>query len=285
MRTGWKAAWVLMVLGMCFSGLASAENEVGAIVAVKNKAVIEREKRELEAKAKDGILSIDTVTTLEASRAKMLFRDDSVLTLGEKSKLVVKEYMYSDGRRGKSVFNLIDGKLRTVVGNTDLEIHTPTSVTAARGTVILSETWVKGGEQCKLKTDAGEKFSPDSGCKLCATIVSKEGDVEVRNIDENVKGDVQLQRGWKTDVCEGEPPSQPEPAPASLMDRLSSDTDVGFHEITVPEPVETALVSSPDTGTGAPETLPPIAQHLPVEPPIDQQPPTTSPVSVQVVFP
>ncbi|MBI5741647.1 MAG: FecR domain-containing protein [Nitrospirae bacterium] len=267
MGTGWKAALVLMMLVMFFSGAASAGSDVGAVVAVKNRAIIAREKQEFDAKVKDGIFSIDTVTTLEASRAKMLFRDDSVLTLGEKSRLVVKEYVYNEGQRGASVFNLIDGKMKAIVGNTNFEVHTPTALAGARGTVILFENGVVAGRRR-------------------TTIISEEGSVEIKNIDSNIPKKIILEPHWMTTVWEGEAPTEPEPAPLELIVRLSGQTDMGYQEITVIDPVvtETGLLYTPDLSAGSPAGLPPINQQPPA-PETAASTSTSSPVNVRVVFP
>ena len=131
-------------------GLAIAKDDVGTVVAVKNKAVIKRDGRESASKVKDGILLTDAVATSESSKIKILFTDESVLTLGEKSAVVIQDYVYSKDKRGQSVYNLIDGKMRSVVGKTNFEVRTPTAVAAARGTVILFETGI---------TPVGKKFT------------------------------------------------------------------------------------------------------------------------------
>ena len=129
-----------------YAGVAHAAGEaVSTMVAVKGKTFIERDRAERPAKVKDDVLLIDTVATREAAKAKMLFIDDSVLTLGEKTKVVVKEYVYSKERGGKSIFNLLDGKMKAVVGKAKFEVHTPTAVAAARGTVFLIETGLRNG--------------------------------------------------------------------------------------------------------------------------------------------
>ncbi|MEW6602829.1 MAG: FecR family protein [Nitrospirota bacterium] len=251
-----RAIITTMIFAAVMPALASAKDEAGIIVSVKNRAIIERENREINAKAKDEILAVDTVSTLEASRAKMLFRDDSVLTLGENSKVVIKEYMYSEGRRGKSVFNLIDGKMRAVVGNTNFEVHTPTAVAAARGTVILFDTGKKHG-------------------KYCTTCIGVEGKVDVKSRDHDDLGSVILEPGKMTVVCAGEAPTLPEIAPAAIVDSLSKDTDVGSrHEITVPEPVETGAAINFTPEVSGP---PPVV--------IDQQPAQTeTPVRINIKF-
>jgi FecR-like protein len=139
------ALGLFLSAGVC-AGIAHAAGEaVSTMVAVKGKTFIERDSAERPAKVKDDVLLIDTVATREAAKAKMLFVDDSVLTLGEKTKVVVKEYVYSKERGGKSIFNLLDGKMKAVVGKAKFEVHTPTAVAAARGTVFLIETGIRNG--------------------------------------------------------------------------------------------------------------------------------------------
>ena len=84
-----------------------------------------------------GIQPNDTVRTAAGSRVKMKFVDDSVLTLVDNSKLVIKEFLYSKEKGGKSIFNLLDGKMHSIVGKTKFEVQTPTAIAAARGTVIF----------------------------------------------------------------------------------------------------------------------------------------------------
>ena len=137
-------SWVLLT-GL--SGIAVAKDDVGTVVAVRGKAIIDRDKRTIEAKVKDSIFFNDTVSTPAASRAKMLFIDDSILTLGEKSRVVINEFVYSKDKGGRSIIGLIDGKMRSIVGKTNFEVHTPTAVAAARGTIMLFEIGIKDGKK------------------------------------------------------------------------------------------------------------------------------------------
>lgn len=244
------------------SEFAIAKDEVATVVAIRNKAVIERDKKERDAKVKDSILLIDTVSTLEASKAKMLFIDDSVLTLGEKSKVVIKEFVYSKEKGGRSIFNLIDGKMRSIVGKTEFEVHTPTTVAAARGTVILFETGILNGR----------KFT---------TIICLEGEVNVRSIDPKIKGILTLKQGMMITAFEGKSLPSPIPAPLAVVERLKEETDTGPHEISIPAPTEmeigTAVVDTTGGGEGRPEPPPPT-------PPINQPPVQNTPVDINVIF-
>lgn len=241
---------ILLTFGL--SGVASAKDDVGTVVAIRNKAVIERDKKEMEARVKDGILFIDAVSTLEVSRAKMLFVDDSILTMGEKSRVVIKEFLYKDGK-GKSIFNLLDGKMRAIVGKTDFEVHTPTAVAAARGTVILFETGVRDGR----------RFT---------TIICLEGEVEVRSADPGIVGVVTLKPGMMVTVFEREPLPMPSMAPAEEVEKLKRETEVGTYEISIPAP----MVIAPEL---------PVIELAPSMPPVEQQPIPTTPVRIDLTFP
>ena len=125
-----------------FPAFSIAADDIGKVVALRGGAVIDREQKKLDARLSNGIFC-DTVSTKESSRAKMLFIDDSVLSVGEKSTVVIKEFVQSKDERSRAIFNLIDGKLRTVVGHSEFTVQTPTLVAAARGTVIYFETGVR----------------------------------------------------------------------------------------------------------------------------------------------
>lgn len=260
-------AYCLLFTIFVVSGTTLAREDIGTVVAVRNKAIIERDKKEIGAKVKDNILLRDTVLTLEASKAKMLFIDDSVLTMGEKSKVIIKDFVYSKDKEGKSIFNLLDGKMRSVVGRTNFEVHTPTAVAAARGTVILFETGIREGRAFTI-------------------IICLEGEVNVVSSDPSIVGVVTLTPGMTTSVFEHEPPPPPVSAPPAEIERLRRDTDTAYQEVSIPDTAEvkvgTAVVEAGAATVGGeelPEPPPTIA------PPIEQQPVSTTPVNINVTFP
>ena len=236
------------------SNKAFALEGIGTVVAIRNKAVIERDKKQADAKLKDSILLNDTVLTFEGSRAKMLFIDDSVLTMGEKSRVVIKEFVSGKDKEGKSVFNLIDGKMRSVVGRSGFEVHTPSAVAAARGTVILFETGIQSGRQL-------------------TTIISLEGTVSAASSDPGVVGSVILTPGMITTVFEHEIPAPPVIAPPAEVERLRRATDTGYHEVSIPDPAQIEAGPAIITFDPAPPTGPVL------------EPITTTPVNINVNFP
>jgi hypothetical protein len=218
------------VVGLCQA--VSAEDAVGKVVALRGKATIQRDRTSLDASLKMGIQLRDTFQTGPNARAKLMFIDGSVLTLGDNSKLVVKEFIYAKGEKGKSIFNLIDGKMRSVVGRTKFEVQTPTAVASARGTVIFFDVGAINNQ-------------------LYSKIICLEGNVRVRNINPAVTGEVTLTPGTMILIKEGEPL----PKPVNLPNASGQNNFLSLGEITNPKiPLVPPLpLQEPVTHQGRPQ--------------------------------
>lgn len=248
-----------LILTVFISTFAYAEEQqVGRFVQMKGTATIQRGQKQIPAEVKAGIIASDSITTGSASRAKLLFIDDSVLTLSDKSKLVVREFIHSKGEQGKSVFNLLDGKMRSVVGRTKFEVHTPTAVAAARGTVIYFDVGMVNNQSY-------------------SKIICLEGKVEIRNSISTVAGQVTLTPGTMVVVRANEPPPQPVAAPPAELDKARKATQASTTDSASPTGTTTGDDnSSPPSGSAptpatdliptAPPTIPPIQQQPIVQP-------------------
>lgn len=243
---------ILFLGGLSCLASAATEESAGTVVAVRGRVIIDRDKKELEAKVKDPLVLRDIVSTLEASKVKLLFRDESVLTMGEKSRLVVTEFLHDKDKKGRSIFNLIDGKMRAIVGKTEFEVHTPTVVAAARGTIILFETGMLEG-------------------KLFTTVISLEGLVDIMSVDPKVLGSITLTPGTMVTVFQNAPlPSKPAPAAGAEIKRLQRDTG----SVKDSDDSRKDLVKEAITKT-----------ETPLHPKIEQQPKGKTPVHINVIFP
>lgn len=201
--------WITtLLLGMLFSfasiSFAAPQPEVGSVVALKGKAVIERSGKKVDAKIKAKLQLADTVQTGAGSRLKMLFVDDSVLTLSNNSRMAIKEFVHSKGDRGKSIFNLLDGKMRAVVGKTRFEVQTPTAVAAARGTVIYFETGILDG-------------------KHFTKIICLEGTVDVQGVGAAAGTSIPLTAGNQIMIMENEPLPQPTATPQNVIEQIRKE--------------------------------------------------------------
>lgn len=243
-----------------FSSLSAlAADKAGDVVSVRGNAHIERGSEDIGAKIKDTLLEKDNVLTGNRSRIKMLFRDDSILTLGSNSKLIVSQYLYSpEEKRAESIYELIDGKLRTVVGNAGLTVKTPTAFAAARGTIFL--IW----------------YDRDRQATGIAVI---EGEVEIRSISPDLKDIILLKAGNISYVYNGEAPQEPtvsdlspEGEAGQVLGDVSGDGDV------------TPGLTEPDQGPPQFEFGYPEWNASPL-PPVDQTPAAEStPVNIELQF-
>lgn len=240
-------------------------DEVGTIVALKGTVLIHRDNKSIFAQLKDKVLLQDTIETKDAARVKMLFSDDSILTLAENSKVTIKEYLYAvDDKKGKSIFNLMDGKLRSLVGKTEFEVHTPTMIAAARGTYFITWTGIEDG-------------IPVSGLAVL------EGVVTVYNIDRSIVGVVTLKKGTMSKTFKNTPPAPSAPTPPELFNELIDATELQGAPIIEEKPIPE--VKKPTVE----QALPPLIgeeREAPTTPPIDNQPPpTNTPVHIRIPIP
>jgi ferric-dicitrate binding protein FerR (iron transport regulator) len=239
-------------LVLTVAGAALAE-PVASVVALRGKATVERAGKRLDAQPKLGIELQDTVATAEGGRVKLLFIDDSVLTLAEKSRMSVDTFIHSRSDRGSSLFNLLDGKMRAVVGKTRFEVKTPTVVAAARGTLILFDTGILNGQSF-------------------TRITCLEGIVDVRSLTAAPgTPPVLLSPGQSMVVMAGQPMPVPTQLTPAELEKLKRDTSTSGAEIKLPD------VASGGAIIGTVSVTP-----IPVAPPFDRQQPAKQPSSVTI---
>lgn len=220
---------------------------VAAVVAVRGKATVERGGKRLDAQPKLGIELQDLVATSEGGRVKLLFIDDSVLTLAEKSRMSVDTFIHSRSDRGKSLFNLLDGKMRTVVGKTRFEVKTPTVVAAARGTVILFDVGSQNGQQF-------------------TRVSCLEGIVEVRSLTSPPgTSQVMLSPGQSILVISGQPMPTPTQLTPDDIEDLKRDTSTSGAEIKLPDAASRESIIGPVGVTPIP-VVPTFDRQQPAKP-------------------
>jgi hypothetical protein len=303
---------------LSLAGAAFAE-PLATVVALRGNATVERGAKKLDAQTKLGIELQDTVATAEGGRVKMLFIDDSVLTLAEKSRMSVNTFVHSRSDRGKSLFNLLDGKMRAVVGKTRFEVQTPTVVAAARGTVILFDVGTQNGKAftrvtclegivdirsvtappgakpvmlspgqsivVAAKLPAAEQKSSASEQKS-ATTEQKSTEVEEKTSTSEQKSSTTEQKS--TPVEEKAPTTEqksstPEQKPVAVEEALPAPVQLSPIEINqLKQDTNTPeVILPPPTPPPLPPPAPPVI-ILPPKPPVIPQQPVVQPKSVTI---
>ena len=153
--------WLVVGLSIGQSIVAVAEEEpAGIVLAVQGTVTMQPATMTppvpLRQFAEIGRLSI--LDSQPGSRCKVLYADDSLLTLGDNSRLEVVEQSYETGSDQRAfVAHLIRGTVRALVArqfegdNSTFEIDAGTSAVTARGTYFV--TWVNGKPSGKRPTD------------------------------------------------------------------------------------------------------------------------------------
>ncbi len=234
---------------------ARAAEKAGDVVYVRGTGLVERQAKLHKAVLKDPVQETDNVLTRAKSRMKLFFRDDSILTLGANSKLVVKKYLYSpESKRAESIYELADGRLKAVVGGPGFKVTTPTAFAAARGTVFVM--WY------------------DSATNTTGLAVT-EGFVDFGNNNPNVPGTRTVRAGQMSSVTGDGPPKPPGPIGGDARGILTDLSEPGLPDPPPgPEiPILRLVDEFRERGQGAPSA-----------PPIDQQPTNTTRANLGLVF-
>ena len=161
----------LVALSLIFGApqaMASEANQVGIgfYTAVSGQVSVmhPRDARVLPVKLNDEVRFKDVIETLDESRTKAFFLDESILTIGEKSRVEIDEYIYNPEHSvRRAIVKLVQGQVRALVSRvfkangSKFEIHTPSAVAAARGTYFT--VWVENGQSGII--NIGEKGRVD----------------------------------------------------------------------------------------------------------------------------
>lgn len=176
---------------------------------------------------KQSIAVGDKLETKATGAVKILFVDDTILTLKENSKALITEFLF-DAKAGKrkTVLNVLAGKARATVGkffgdDQTVEIKTPTAVAGIRG------------------TDVGVLVS-----RIKTNFYCFDGEFFSYNIDFPDKV-VDVKKGLGIEIAEGLPasPENLAPIPADVMEQ-SFDISLTKPE-TKPEAKEAAAAATP----------------------------------------
>ncbi len=204
-------ALVSLSAGSLFAVAASAA-PVGFVTATQGIAQVQPGGATTWSPAAiDGKIEVgDALRTERNSSMNALLVDDTRLTLGEDTEVIVDRMLVGDlATRERSILRETRGQLRAEIGKafgatTRLEIHTPRAILGVKGSIL--EIMVNGG---------------------VTTAVCVEGSCFARSSDPSVPGEVELGAGFATVIRQGQAPTAPgQPGPGYTPLQSSSSTEV-----------------------------------------------------------
>ena len=135
----WTIAGVLLGFAV-----AAGAQDAGEIKTVSGTASLERDGKKLPLRAGTPVRQADTVVTGADGAVGITFTDNSLLSVGPNSTLVINRYAFdSTTHRGEFDTSLRKGTLAVVSGKLvkqspdAMRVRTPTSIMGVRGTEFL----------------------------------------------------------------------------------------------------------------------------------------------------
>ncbi len=205
-------AMLVTMMVLC-AALGARAEEVGSVAEIEGQAEVMRAGTAAWAPlaAGDAVQLGDQVRTPEGSKLKLLFRDDSVVTLAPGSVLKVDEG-FVGAAAPVSRFSLFVGAIRAVVtdryGATGarFEVETPTAVAGVRGTGFITAY------------DTGREETTVLGLFDTTVVRSK--------MDPGGQREVRVGPGQMTTVGRGSYPLRPAPTPEGTLRSFTGSTEV-----------------------------------------------------------
>ncbi|MCH7915889.1 MAG: FecR domain-containing protein, partial [Deltaproteobacteria bacterium] len=135
---------LLLSFSLIFPALASAQQAVGIVTALKGKAQLTRATTQTALRFKDDLILRDLIDTQEKSLTRVLFGGKSTVTVRELSRLEVREELLPGGAT-RTVHELSSGSILVNVARSlmrrgdEVQIRTPNAVAAVRGSTIFAQ--------------------------------------------------------------------------------------------------------------------------------------------------
>jgi len=121
---------------------------IGNIKELKGNVEILRNNNVIKATLNMGVETNDTVFTHEDSKAKIVFKDNTIITIGKNSTFKISEYLY--GSKPKAKFNFLKGTFVSVTGKIGkiapkrFKLQTKNASIGIRGTIVFGQIFYGG---------------------------------------------------------------------------------------------------------------------------------------------
>jgi hypothetical protein len=182
---------------------SAAEGPIGVAAVVRN-TVSQLEPQVTRIAKGDEVVRNEVVRTAADSDARLVFRDDTNLSLGPGSTLKLDRTVFDDPKAGDIAIKLTSGAFRFVTGNSNkeaYEIKTPIATMGVRGTT-LDILVKKRRNTIVLRSGKVTVCVPGPG--KCVDLTHEGDSASVTSNGKSVSVDVQNGSPWTFDsACNG----------------------------------------------------------------------------------
>lgn len=150
--------FLALILGLLASPTSDAAQKIGIASAVKNSVESVLGGSRSVIKVGDGLFENQTVETADDATAQLLFSDETTMTVGPRSAVVLDKFVYNpQTRTGEVVLNATKGAFRFISGAArpdTYKIKTPIATIGVRGTIV--DGYCDTGGNCFFIVQEGE---------------------------------------------------------------------------------------------------------------------------------
>jgi hypothetical protein len=124
---------------------SAGQERIGTVEALTGQAFVDRGGQLAPLSRGDGLSQGDTVLTRAGAHIEIRFVDDTVLSEGADSRLVLDQYVYDPSQGGNLAFRMAEGAFKVVTGRIadshpeNFVLKSPLATIGIRGTTVVSE--------------------------------------------------------------------------------------------------------------------------------------------------
>lgn len=130
----------ILLLSILVLGMNLFAQSVATITALKGLATVERDGSSIKAAIGLNLEQKDVIKTQDNSKLQIIFKDDTIITLGKKSNFSIEEYLFEENQEPAARFGILKGAMRTITGKIGkiapqkFTVETKTTTIGIRGT-------------------------------------------------------------------------------------------------------------------------------------------------------
>ncbi len=160
---------------------------IAKVTAINGEAIVFRENKEIQIKKDFKIFEKDIIKTKKNAKLQLIFKDNTIISLGQNSTFEIKQYLFSNTKKPSAKFKISKGIFKSITGKIgkiapkNFKLKTQNATIGIRGTTIIGEI-----------------------SKERDTIICSSGQIVV----STPKGEVIVNKGEKTIAKKQKPPTK-----------------------------------------------------------------------------
>ncbi len=129
---------IILIIFLFISSIFAGE--VATITALKGNVFVLRDAKETALKLGDKVQEKDTIITKNKTKVQIIFKDETIISIGKNSNFSVNEYLFEDSQPPVAKFSMLKGAMRVITGRIGkvapdkFSIKTKTATMGIRGT-------------------------------------------------------------------------------------------------------------------------------------------------------